>query len=495
MESSSAPRRPTLSLPIVLAVLCFAATLLDITVLGDADTYWHVEVGRWITEHRAVPRQDVWSHSWPGIAWTAHEWLSELLMYAVFNAGGWTAVQLIMNAAFAMTAGYILHFALRRMSRPSALALCLVCLGVMSTHFLARPHVLVWPLTAVWVGTLVDAGEQHRAPPWWLLLLLIVWCNLHASFTLGLGFAGALALDAWYAARSDVARLQLIRRWMLFLAAAGLCALVNPRGLDAISHALGVMRMSATLDIVTEWKSADFHQFQFLLVWLFLVTAVAFTGHLKLSPIRIIFILGLLYLALKHRRYHALVGLVSPFLLAKPLGDGLREGDSAALPDSHPASALGVALGAAVCVVLGLVMRPYMRQAPNPYVTPAGAVEAFQATGATGNVFNTYAFGGYLISRGVPVYIDGRGDMYGDAFMTETADARDLKSPQALETVLRKYRIGWTLLQPDVAAVALLDHLSGWQRIYGDSVAVVHVRRDLLDAARMRTTPSGSAVR
>ena len=495
MESSSAPRRPTLSLAVLLAVLCFAASLLDITVLGDGDTYWHVAVGRWIAAHHAVPMQDVYSHSWPGIPFTAHEWLSELLMYGAFRVGGWTAVQIMMSAAFAVTVGYMLRFALRRTSIPTALTICLVCLGVMSTHFLARPHVLVWPLTALWVGTLVDAGEQRHAPPWWLLLLLIIWCNLHASFTLGLGFAGALALDAWYTARADAARTTLIQRWMIFLAAASLCALINPRGLDAITHALGVMRMSATLDIVTEWKSADFHQFQFLLVWLFLVMAVAFTGHLKLSPIRIIFILGLLYLALKHRRYHALVGLVSPFLLSKPLGDGLRDSGAEEITPPLPASWLGVTLGAAVCVVLGFVMRPYMRQEPNPYVTPARALAAFEATGVTGNVFNTYAFGGYLISRGVPVYIDGRGDMYGDAFMKETADARDLKTPKALESVLAKYKIGWTLLQPDVAAVELLDHLPEWQRVYGDSVAVVHVRRDLLDAARARSSTSGRITR
>ena len=34
-------------------------------------------------------------------------------------------------------------------------------------------------------------------------------------------------------------------------------------------------------------------------------------------------------------------------------------------------------------------------------------------------VFNEYAFGGYLIFKGVKPYVDGRADMYGDAWVQE----------------------------------------------------------------------------
>jgi hypothetical protein len=42
--------------------------------------------------------------------------------------------------------------------------------------------------------------------------------------------------------------------------------------------------------------------------------------------------------------------------------------------------------------------------------------------------------------------------------------------------ILDEYRIGATLLSPQTPAVAFLDRLPGWQRIYGDDIAVVHVR-------------------
>ena len=43
--------------------------------------------------------------------------------------------------------------------------------------------------------------------------------------------------------------------------------------------------------------------------------------------------------------------------------------------------------------------------------------------------------------------------------------------------LLDEYRIGATLLAPATPAAALLDRSPGWQRLYSDDVAVVHVRR------------------
>ena len=43
--------------------------------------------------------------------------------------------------------------------------------------------------------------------------------------------------------------------------------------------------------------------------------------------------------------------------------------------------------------------------------------------------------------------------------------------------LLDEYRVGATLLMPSTPAVALLDRLPDWQRVYADDIAVVHVRR------------------
>lgn len=55
----------------------------------DVNVYVN-KVGEWICTHGKIPTSDIFS--WYGIAnnipWTAHEWLSEVIYYLIFNAFG-----------------------------------------------------------------------------------------------------------------------------------------------------------------------------------------------------------------------------------------------------------------------------------------------------------------------------------------------------------------------------------------------------------------------
>ena len=52
----------------------------------------------------------------------------------------------------------------------------------------------------------------------------------------------------------------------------------------------------------------------------------------------------------------------------------------------------------------------------------------------------------------------------------------ELASSGSLPAMLDKYRITWTLLRAGTPAIALLDRMPGWRRVYADDTAVVHAR-------------------
>src|SRR5918994_4544591 len=58
------------------------------TLLSDGDTGYHIRAGEFILQARAVPKTDIFSLWMPALSWTAHEWLSEVLMAARPPAGG-----------------------------------------------------------------------------------------------------------------------------------------------------------------------------------------------------------------------------------------------------------------------------------------------------------------------------------------------------------------------------------------------------------------------
>ncbi len=90
-------------------------------------------------------------------------------------------------------------------------------------------------------------------------------------------------------------------------------------------------------------------------------------------------------------------------------------------------------------------------------------------------VLNEYGMGGYLLFNGVPVFIDGRADMYGDDYFGAYVDA--LKPDQAkLKALLARYKVRWTILRTGNPTLPAMDAMPGWKRLYADKWAVVHVK-------------------
>src|SRR5262249_21852615 len=122
-----------------------------------------------------------------------------------------------------------------------------------------------------------------------------------------------------------------------------------------------------------------------------------------------------------------------------------------------------------------VILRPL--DAPPDDLAPAAALDYAMKADLTGPVLNDYGFGGYLIFRGIPTFIDGRTLPFGKEFALNYFEATALGAGDKLERLADAYKISWTLLRPRSAAALHFDHSPGWRRIYADDVAVVHVRR------------------
>lgn len=477
-----------LSWPLLVGLLSFFGILFSNrvgAVLSDPDTYWHLAAGRWMLEHGAVPHTDPFSHSMPGTPWTAHEWLAEVALVGLHQAGGWAALAIAAALVFAATLAYVMRFLLARMEPVHALLLTAFAAGMLTGHLLARPHIFMWPLLAVWVGTLVNAGEQGSGPPWLLLPIMTLWANLHGSFTLGLALGTALALDAVLRAAPGQRR-AAAWRWSAFVGLSIAAVLITPFGWHGLWYPIQIMNMTVALDVIVEWLSPNFHKPQILELWLLLILGIACSGRLRLPWLRLLLMLGLVHLALKHQRHADVLGLVTPFLIASPLALQWRatQGKAADVEIldrifqalAAPARSAAIAASLVVAATVVAMTLPSGRLVPLVQSSPEAALQAARQADASGPVLNSYNFGGYLIYNQVPVFMDGRADMYGDALLKRYLDAVTLHEPGGLTQLLDDYRIGWTLLEPGTPALALLDRMPGWKRVHADAVAVVHVR-------------------
>jgi hypothetical protein len=478
------------SWPLIVALSALFGVLLLLPAgrgLEDGDTYWHIAAGDWMIAHWSIPAGDPFSYSMPGATWITQEWLSQVVMSTVYGVGGWAAVQVLGVTSFALALAGLTRFLLRRLEPIHALLLVGFAAGAMLTHLLVRPHVLVWPIFAVWVGTLIQAAESRSAPPWWLLLVMMLWANLHGDFTLGLLLAAGIAADAVVAYPVGERRAGAAR-WSAFVVLAILVSLLTPNGWRGLWLTVQVMRQDFALSNVGEWASLNFHFVQVLEIWLMGLLLLACTGRLRLSLMRTVMLLGLVHLALHSARNVAPLGLISPFLLATPLARGwyrqqslegsihVGQLDHWFRAFAQPARTMTVVLATAISVTVLMAVVPARDPLPAANMTPEAALMVARASGVSGPVLNGYSFGGYLIFQGVKVLIDSRSDMYGDSFMKRYVEALYAGDANAFTSLLREYSIGWTILAPDTPVITLLDRMKGWRRVHADDIAVIHMR-------------------
>jgi hypothetical protein len=402
-------------------------------------------------------------------------------MALAYAAAGWSGLVLLVGAAAGLAYALIaaeLRLWLSPAGQAIGLALSFACL---QPFLYARPHILALPLLVFWTRQLLAARRAGRAPPLWLAPLMLLWANLHASFIFGFAVAAPFGLEALMEAKDKI---RTLIGWAVFGILALGFALATPQGLTGLLFPFQVLSMKVLPNIL-EWRAATF---QAPTLFEGAVMATLFLGiwrGVQVPLLRLLLLVGLLHMALQHVRQQAVLAALAPLLLAEPFGRAgapLREGPR---PLRWRGAGdlkrwLSVPVAAAVALLaLGVVgvrlARPVERR-DNANV-PVTAMAHVPPEIARQPVFNEYAFGGYLIFKGVRPYIDGRADMYGDDFVREYLAVLSGVQPD-VDREFKRWGVRWTILSPRGALVRTLDASPKWKRLYADPWAVVHVAVD-----------------
>ena len=326
-----------------------------------------------------------------------------------------------------------------------------------------------------WAGGLIDAADRRDAPSFWLLPLLALWANLHGGFILGLMLVGPIALDAVVSAEA-ASRKSLALRWAAFGVGAVIAACCTPYGWNSMLASKNILEMGSALPLISEWRPANFSSLGPFEICLLMAIGLALLRGIPLPPTRILLLLGLLHMALAQGRATEILALLAPMVLAVPLAKQIGGAEASSPSAARPSRGL---LFAGVAIVLAAATVAYASVArfePNARQSPVAAVAALKKMNFT-RVFNDYDFGGYLIYSGVAPFIDGRTDIYGEKFFVDHNAASGLMEPDNLFRLLDQYKIEATLMRTQSAATKLLDHMDGWQKVYSDDIATIHVRK------------------
>jgi hypothetical protein len=174
-------------------------------------------------------------------------------------------------------------------------------------------------------------------------------------------------------------------------------------------------------------------------------------------------LLGLAFMQVRHQEWFIIVAvLILPSLFGS-------EGWATAMP------VWPIALIAALMVGLRAIL-PIVPE--ESFATPRQLIAAVPESLRSRPVLNGYTFGGPLILAGIKPYIDGRAEMYGDAFFSNYTNILD-GNMDAFDAAVGHYDIQWTMLP--LSNERLIDGIESsgkWRRFYSNDVGVIDVRNE-----------------
>ena len=430
---------------LLLVVLGDAAAPL-VKQFSDPDFFWHLQTGAWIWEHRALPDKFLFVSAPPAspevvqrFTMTSY-WMMQVLLHLAHAAGGLGG---IVALRFLLLALLLLALFLGKEGDDFVfLGLLSFAVVILWQFPVERPQYvsfIFFGFLFVLLGGIRTAGSRAAlltrgsAIP----LLMLLWANCHGGYVVGLGII-ALWLLAESLKRLHPALEPLPpERYRILLAAGAagvLASFLNPNTYHVFEVALlppwmtaNVQEYRSTIEmyrlyaeqwVILYWALLGLSVAGLLLSWrrpdLTGIALIAVTGYFSFTRVR--YIPFFLVVAV----------LVSCRLFSAPRFVGKARVAFAAA---------GLAVG---LLFLGDAAKMYRNSSwcteVNDYLFPVKAADFIRNEGLRGNMFNLYAWGGYLRWRLAPteVFIDGRNsdrylfEAYLQIMMGGDGTARDL---------------------------------------------------------------------
>ena len=450
------------------AAAALLALPLCIDATGDPDLWWHLRQGQWIADNHAIPRVELFSYTSAGTPQVDHEWLAELLFWAVHNAIGVAGLAVVVGIV--TWSGLLALAAIARGRGATGLAIGVVLLlGAKTLQPVTgtRPQMLTFALLC-WSLYIVDRHVRRGGRAvWWLVPMTVLWANLHAGFAVGLAVVGiAVAAAGVDAAVSRTLTPALRRRLLMAIAAvaaAAAAALLNPFGADLYRFAI-LGSVPAAHQLIQEWQPPDLTSTSGLplLVLLLGTAAVIALGRRRVRPSHVILaVLGAVAGLIAVRNTAIAVALLSP-TLAELLPVRYRLPASAVL---LPAAALAAALVALAVSITRLSLDT--RATVLARTWPSCLVADLQAAAGGQRLWLPYGQAGLAIEQGWPqvrVYAYGNDAALGPSVVIDEVRIGEGVTSEPSAVTLLDSSATTAVITPPGALSAALDQ-GGWHRV------------------------------
>jgi len=450
----------------------------------DLDIWWHLKVGDWIIENRAVPHTGIFSLTAAERSWIAYSWGYEVILSRAYRWFGLMGVGLL-GTALTLAIAYAVFWCLRRLSGRfwEAWLLSACTLYTFLFVLMPRPVFLSILFYVVLLTAILETNRDGRVQRlYWLPALFLVWANLHIQFIYGLFVLGLFVAAQSARSLTDSSDIQRavpavgplpIKPLSCLFVGCLLATFIGPYGYHLYGVVVAYSRAHYSYEMIVELQPLSF-RFSNHFVQLLLTGAgfVAVGWRKKIDPFKLALLSFASVVGFRTARDGWFVAITAAAFIAD---------FPAAQEDEKETWIENSAVVVTLVVFLFLLSRnfEFNERALDQTVSaqfPVDAANYLRRNPLPGPLYNNLDWGGFLIwyLPQYPVAIDGRNDLYGDALdrtFHRAQDALQYKNDPYLN------KAGCVLLDRTKPLATVLRFDPRFEVVYEDSNATIFGRR------------------
>lgn len=200
----------------------------------------HLLTGKIILQTRHIPKENLFSYTYPHFPFINHHWLSEVIFYLMFHLGGANSLLIFTVVIVLLSFTIVFFYALKRTNFLTVASTSLLMIPMFFERTDIRPEIFSFLFLSLFMVILY--GYKQNQTKWIVILPFIelLWVNMHIYFLIGICVVGIFLIDAFVGKRKEIVlwvqrKSRFPKNLVFLIIVFGGCVLatvINPNGLQ-----------------------------------------------------------------------------------------------------------------------------------------------------------------------------------------------------------------------------------------------------------------------
>ena len=455
----------------IIIFLLFAISLLSaLFITVGYDYYWHISAGNYMFNNHTILTHDIFSWFLQNKYWVSHEWLFEIIIY-IFKLlfGHFNIIIYCILCIFSLLLIIFLNNKNYKKNILFTLFWIMLFIIINSGLILPRPYLLSSVFIAITLYLLYDLRNNKNSRKIYILpIVTILWANIHGgssnlSYILILIFilTGLFSFNNKYINIDKLSNIQ-IKKYIVVSILCIIAICINPHGYRMLIYPYENIFNITMHQNITEWQPIvkispnNYIYFSFIIILLLIIIK----SKKKANLIDLVLLIIFTILGIKSFRFSNYLYIISSFFIFNYIKPRKKDINT---------DIILLITSIIVCIIFILNIPNLQNRIDSKYLSDK--MISIIKKEKPKRLFNLYDYGGYLISKDIKVFIDGRADLYSNY---NYKDYINISKNINTNKLIKKYKFDYFLIDKRYKIYNYFKDSIDYIKIYEDKNTILY---------------------